>query len=544
MKNLELLNAIKDDPKALYDFTLSLINTVDNLGEKTIELETEIELLNEKLSLFKHKTYGKKSEQMGEGKEYNLFTHENYEHFNEAEANCDTSINKPIDKVTGKVRKPKGKNFVNNVDLEVEEKHYTIDDLTCSKCMGQLEHIGQKENYSLKAIPAKLVKVRNIQHTYKCSCCEENTIITAPKKNPFVKTMVEPSFVANILYKKYFLSIPLYRQEKEFKQLGLDIKRNNLSNWFIAGANLLGYLYNIIHNDIIKSDIAHADETTVTVINKKNKDNTTGYMWLLRSCKYDVPISLYFYKDSREHIHAKDILTGFKGYLHTDCYEAYFKLDNVVNVACIAHLRRKLIEAQTANKSNKVKGTITYKALSLINTLYRIEHRIDKEIKEKNLNQTEAFALIYEERERKCNRVFKRLKDGYNKYVNEILPNSKLGQAFTYFDNNYEYLINYILDPRLAIDNNLCERAAKSFAIGRKNFMFCFSECGAESSAIAYSLVETAIANDLNVFEYLTYVFENMYDADLKTEDELRQLLPYSKTLPSHVYKKKEFGGE
>lgn len=540
MNNLKHLESIKNDPKALYEFSLSLLETVDNLDEEKIELKQEVVYLNEKLKLFQKRTFGKSSEKTttSNNKEYNLFTQEGYEHFNEADFHADNINCKPIDEKSGKVKKVKGKNFVNEVVLETEEKHYTLDNLACDKCTGTLESIGTKETFSLKVVPAKLIKVKNIQHTYKCNCCEETNIITTPKNNPFVKTMVEPSFVADIIYKKFFLSIPLYRQEKDFKQFGIDIRRNNLSNWFLAGAKLLEPLFNLMHKDIILNDIAHVDETTVNVINKQYKPNSSGFMWLLRSSKYDNPINLYFYKDSREHHHAKVILDGFKGYLHSDCYEAYFKLEDTVNVACLAHLRRKFIEVQSVTKTENMKGTITSKALLLINSLYRIEHKLDEEIKNRQLNKEESLKLIHETRQRKSKRILKSLKDGYDRYYLEVLPKSKLGTAFTYYINNRNYFENYILDPRLAIDNNLCERSAKSFAVGRKNFMFCFSEGGANASAIAYSLVETAIANDLKVFEYLTYVFENMYDADLKTVEELRELLPYSNSLPKTLYKK------
>ncbi|MFI3252675.1 MAG: IS66 family transposase, partial [bacterium] len=446
MDNLKHLEEIKNDPKALYDFTLSLLKTVDNLDEEKLKLENEVVVLNEKLKLFQKRTFGKSSEKTPSNcKEFNLFTQDGYEHFNEAEANSDNTSFKPIDENTGRIKRVKGKNFVNAVDLETEEKHYELNDLSCDKCNGVLESIGTKETYSLKVIPAKLIKVKNIQHTYKCSCCDETNIITAPKKNPFIKTMVEPSFVADIIYKKYFLSIPLYRQEKDFRQFGLDIRRNNLSNWFISGAKLLEHLYKIMHKDILNSNVAHVDETTVTVINKKNKPNSLSYMWLLRSSKHDDQSSLYFYKDSREHHHAKVILDGFKGYLHSDCYEAYFKLNDVTNVACIAHLRRKFIEVQDVTKTKDMKGTLSSKALLLINYLYRIEHRLEQEIKERQLNKEESFKLIYETRQRKSKWALNKLKQGYDKYFLEVLPNSKLGKAFTYFVNNYEYFCNYIL---------------------------------------------------------------------------------------------------
>ena len=93
-------------------------------------------------------------------------------------------------------------------------------------------------------------------------------------------------------------------------------------------------------------------------------------------------------------------------------------------------------------------------------------------------------------------------------------------------------ICNYLLDGRLSIDNNLAERCMKNFVIGRKNFLFCFTENGADSSAIAYSIVETAVANNLNVYEYLTYVFDTLPKINKNEEADLRKLLPYSNDLP------------
>ncbi len=378
LKKVKQLETIKNDPDALYQFSLSLLDELKILEERNKTLE-------ENAALKRFKEYNTKSE-----KERNLFTHEEYDHFNEAEAHADDTSSKVINENTGEVKKVKGKNFVNEVNLETEEKNHIIEDLSCNKCDGELVEIGTKQTYSLKYIPSKVIKVKHIQHTYKCNCCEETNIITAPKKNnPFTKTMVEPSFVAGIVYNKIYNSLPLYRQEREFKSLGLDIKRNNLSNWFIQGASLLKPLFELMHKDVISNDIVHMDETTINVIQKKNKQNSCGYMWLLRSCKYDVPINLYFYKDSREHYHADELLRDFNGYLHSDAYGAYLKKDNIKNIACWAHARRKVHEALLTAQKNEIKGSVADELFQLIQRLYEIERSINEYGKVNNLSTDE-----------------------------------------------------------------------------------------------------------------------------------------------------------
>ena len=80
----------------------------------------------------------------------------------------------------------------------------------------------------------------------------------------------------------------------------------------------------------------------------------------------------------------------------------------------------------------------------------------------------------------------------------------------------------------------------KSFVLGRKNFLFCFSEAGAKASSIAYSIVETCIANKIKVEPYLNYVFDKLAIIDIDNELEIRKLLPYSKDLPKELKKSDE----
>lgn len=519
------LEKIKNDPKALYELTKSLLQNVDKLEKRIQELE-------DNAALKRFKEYKTNSE-----KERNLFTHEDYDHFNEAEAHCDDTNPKIINDITGEVKKNKGKNMINETDMSTETIDYTINDneLSC-KCGGSFKSIGTKVSYTIKYIPSKIIRQRNVVHSYKCNSCEDSNIITAKRKNPFTKTMVEPSFVAGIIYNKTYNSLPLYRQEREFKSLGIDIRRNNLSNWFIQGTDLLEHLFKLMHKDVLSNDIIHMDETTVPVIQKKNKANSLSYMWLLRSSKHNLPINLYFYKDSREQYNAIDILGDFKGYLHSDGYKAYFNNVGITNVACWAHARRKVYDSVVLAQKNKNHDSLAYELFEMIQKLYGVEQSISKYVRENNILDEELYKYTYNQRQLLSKPIIDDIKTYCETSSLTVLPKSLTGKAIAYINNYIDYLYNYINDGRLVIDNNISERSAKAFAIGRKNFLFSFSERGAYSSAIAYSIVQTAAENNLNIFEYLTYVFENMCDIDSKTEDELRCLLPYSPSLPKHLF--------
>ncbi|MCG4583688.1 transposase, partial [Anaerosalibacter bizertensis] len=116
----------------------------------------------------------------------------------------------------------------------------------------------------------------------------------------------------------------------------------------------------------------------------------------------------------------------------------------------------------------------------------------------------------------------------------QVLPKSSLGKAINYCLNQWDKLIAFMLDGRIEISNNRAERAIKPFVIGRKNFLFSKSPKGAQASAITYSIIETAKANNLNPFYYLTYLFEKLPNIDLDDMEELDQLLPWSELIPEN----------
>ncbi len=175
----------------------------------------------------------------------------------------------------------------------------------------------------------------------------------------------------------------------------------------------------------------------------------------------------------------------------------------------------------------KESNSICLQGIKFIDDLYKIEHKLEKE--------KASIERIYAVR----NKEAKIILENYKKWLDEtyplLPPKGNLAKALFYSINNYDNLCNYLLDGRLSIDNNLAERCMKNFVIGRKNFLFCFTENGADMSAIAYSIVETAVANELDVFKYLTYLFDELATINKNEEDNLRRLLPYSNYLPEYL---------
>ena len=533
MENLKFNGKQKAYVKALEAAKIEAENKLKAEQLIVEDQKFQIEYLKQQINYLTHKEYGRRSDQLD--KQYpNLF---NYDIFNEAEDNAsEDKINEPIDVETGEpqivtfeVKGKKKQNLINRLDkLEVKTIIHDIPDeeKICKECGTPLTKIGETETYKLKYIPAKLIKECHVYPTYKCENCYKDditNIVKAPYDLAFPKSMVSSSFVANMITDKFLKYVPLYRQEKLFKNVGLDISRQNLSNWFLAGASELEPLVKLMHKDLLSQDIISADETVLQVIKTCKLECR---IWGMASNKYAKDqIRLYFYRDNRRHDTGIELFKGFKGYIQSDCYQAYDKVPNATNVACIAHARRKYTDFVKACKGQlKESNSICLKGIKFLDDLYKIEHRLEKE------NAT--INKIYEVR----NNESKKILEEYKKWLDEtyplLPPKGNLAKALYYSINNYDNLCNYLLDGRLSIDNNLSERCMKNFVIGRKNFLFCFTENGADSSAIAYSIVETAVANNLNVYEYLTYVFDTLPKINKNEEDDLRKLLPYSKDLP------------
>lgn len=137
--------------------------------------------------------------------------------------------------------------------------------------------------------------------------------------------------IAYIMDQKYTNSMPLYRQEKQLSRLGIELSRQTMANWLLAVADpWLKILYDRMHEQLIKRDILHADETTLQVLREPGRNaESKSYMWLYRTGRDGPPIVLYDYQTTRASKHPVSFLTGFKGYLHTDGYSAYGQLKEV-----------------------------------------------------------------------------------------------------------------------------------------------------------------------------------------------------------------------
>ena len=261
----------------------------------------------------------------------------------------------------------------------------------------------------------------------------------------------------------------------------------------------------------------HADETTLNVV---SDDNVKSYMWVYATgadspkdklADSDIkPIVLFDYHNSRASRCAIEYLKGYQGYLQVDGYAGYHHTQATL-VGCWAHARRKFHEAKIA-QGKKGSGKADM-ALSTIQKLYRIETQI----------KTLPIATRHQQRQDKAMPVINTFKDWLIKSEQQVLPKTKLGEAILYTLNQWDKLTAYTQDGHLNIDNNRAERCIKPFVIGRKNWLFSQTANGASASAVLYSIIETAKANDLVPFDYLMHVLDTISHADV----DIDALLPW-----------------
>lgn len=453
--------------------------------------------------------------------------------FDETEATADATVDEPtVETITYKRKKQAGQRAQNLENLPKETINYRLaeSEQVCACCDGALHEMSTEVRKELKVIPAQVKVVEHVRHVYGCRHCEQNEIttpiVTAPMPAPvYPGSLASPSAMAYTMTQKYVESMPLYRQEKYLARFGVSLSRQTLANWMIYGADTwLAPVYHAMHDQLLKLDVLHADETTVQVLSEPGRAATSSsYMWLYRSGQTDVPIVLYDYQPSRSAKHARRFLTGFAGYLHVDGYPGYKTVPKVTLVGCVAHARRKFTDALKAlPKSAATTSTKAKEGLAFCNELFDIERQLKDESPEAR----------YDARLNRSQPVL----DAFSAWLDDqaplVLPKSALGQAIKYCRNQWPHLTAYLADGRLAIDNNRAERAIKPFVIGRKNWMFSQSTKGATASAIIYSVVETAKENGLNPYHYLQYLFERLPNMDTTDTAQLAELLPWSDTLP------------
>lgn len=146
------------------------------------------------------------------------------------------------------------------------------EELVCS-CGHERHIIGQEETKELVVVPAQFYVNKHVQYVYSCRHCEKHgdgttsPVVAAPKPNrAFPGSIASPSVVAHVIEEKYVMGAPLYRQEQQWARRGINISRQNMSNWIMHAQTWLQPIYDRMKAKLLAQDIIHSDETTLQVL--------------------------------------------------------------------------------------------------------------------------------------------------------------------------------------------------------------------------------------------------------------------------------------
>lgn len=510
-----------------YDFHMENIastvtierSSYESMQAEIAELRTLLEWYKGQLLSAKRRQFGALSERSGiDSRQLSLF----------GETEAAPPPEPETEEITYRRKKQKGKRDADLSGLPVERIEYELDESEriCPECKETMRDIGVDVRRELKLIPAKAVVTEHAVHTYACRNCENNGGHTpfAKAKAPAALipgSLASPSLVAHIATQKYSCGLPLYRIEKGFFYDGVEISRQTMSNWVVKCSQMyLEPIYGLLKSHLLKESVLHADETTVQVLREPGRAaQTKSYEWVYRTgvCA-ERKISIYDYEMTRRQEHPLTFLKDFKGFLHTDGYQAYHNLPpDITVVGCWAHVRRKFEDLLKKTPKDKQKGSNAEKGVAYINALFRLERG--------------TAGLAPEERLKKRLEKGKEISDAFFTWAEGLgaLPKTPLGMATHYAISQRPYLENIFRDGRTEISNNRCERAVKPFVMGRKAWLFSNTPSGAEASSVMYSIIETAKENGLHPFRYMEFLLETLPGA---TTADLESLLPWSESLP------------
>ena len=517
-----------------------LLQQQEQLNALTKELHAsneKMQLLMEQVILGKQNRFGRSSEKMEDTSQICFCEVDGtIVFFNEAEAVCDLNAAEPEDLELKSPKQPKrkGKKEADLSGLPVRRiDHYlSAEELEAEFGVRGWKQLPDAISRKYHFVPAK-VEVEEHHIGVYASKTDEHMVKADHPKTLLHGSLVSPSLGAAIINGKYVNAVPLYRLEQEFQRYGLQITRQNMANWCIRLAEeYLSILYDYLHKELYFYHVIQADETPVLVNHDGRKAGSKSWMWVYRSghLYQKRQIVLYEYQQTRNASHPREFLKGYDGICVTDGYQVYHtlekELEELTIAGCWVHCRRRFDEALKLIPKSYQKESNTFLLMKQIQAIYREEGKLKDLSSDERLKQRQA--------------VIKPLVDAFFAYLKTInvSKKDKFGDAVGYALNQEKYLRVFLTDGDVPIDNNASERAIRGFCIGKKNWQMIDTIHGAKSSAIIYSIVETAKANNLKPFDYVQHLLEEMpKHMDDRDCSFLENLLPWSEKLPAGIRK-------
>jgi len=364
----------------------------------------------------------------------------------------------------------------------------------------EYEVIGEKVSHRLAQRPGSYVVLKYVRRVIKR---RDSLALSCPPAPVGVidGSRADVSFIAGMMVDKFAYHLPLYRQHQRLRDSGINVSRPWLTQLSQSAIALLEPIHDAQLASIRSSRVKAMDETPIKAGREGPGKMKAAYIWPVYG---ELDEIAFLYYPSRSAKHVREAL-GLKppdgAVLLTDgyhAYEQYARETGLTRAQCWTHTRRKFLEAQDVEPEH------AKHALDLIGSLYAIEARI----RDLGLTGAEKLALRQAEAKPIADQFFAWV--GRQFEAQGFLPSSPLTKALAYARERREALEVYLADPDVAIDTNHLERALRVIPMGRKNWMFTWTELGAKHVGIIQSLLVTCRLHDIDPYDYLVDVLQRV----------------------------------
>ncbi len=418
-----------------------------------------------------------------------------------------SSERRPRDKPAKDKKKQKGHGPTPQPSLPLEAVVCTLHDCTCKGCGGDLHLLAEQfeESQLISSVRRSFVLKEVKRQKYSCGGC--GTLCAAPGPLRLVPGgRYDIAFVVQVALDKYLDAMPLERQVRKMRRVGLEVTSTTLWDQLHVLYLLLLPSFLALQERVRAEDVLHIDETRWRMMGKgKSK---TWWLWVLSGGAG----VLFDLQPSRGSEACKALLDGFSGTLVADGYVVYSSLEKAfthngeqlsldgeqlslpdfILAMCWMHARRGFIKAE---KRGAVEAA---EPLDLIGELYAVEARA----RERAAGDPDA--LLAHRRQLRAEHSHDLVSQLEVWCASQrVLPKTQLARAIGFMNARWPSLKVFLDDPRVPLDNGVAERKLRGPVVGRKNYYGVRSERGARVASLMFSLIQTCTMLGVDPYSYL-----------------------------------------
>ena len=523
-------NRKKDEKISLLSITNELLEEKRAADEKTIaEQKQRIQDLWDRLS----KRY-KKSTEIYNNSEQLTFLNElelevTSDALNDESTPKDGDPEKDLGTLVKAYVRHNSKNTLLTLPADTPVTNIYIDDgpKKCSACGSEMVKDGEKVIETVtKTVTYTILRKHYI--VYRCPNCEgeeSDRKPDVPKGEMLSGTVADPTLLADIVVNKFDMGSTLYRIERELKYRGIPIRRETISAWLMKCGNMMmGNLDEVLKQKIFKYPLINVDETPTKVLKLLDEDGNkkapnskyNAFMVSITGIDEDGNrgLTMLIFTDNRRNETIANLLEGYTGCVQTDGLDGYIfasEEDGFIHLGCLVHSRRKTVDAVGSRKSG-----IAFEMLQKYRMIFHVEGQWNEK---RGTMSSEEFVAgrkaemlpLFEDLKTFCESKLNASK------VTHVALEPKTAKAINYYLDRYDELIRFLDYSFATSSNQTAEQAIRRYVIDRNASLFNITECGADVSALYFSLVQSCRNLGINPIDYFTHLFLN--GGDIKNGD-------------------------